>query len=48
MDRKRHSERPEPQEQPIEPEMERRPEQDDNHGRMPATEPPKHKRVDNL
>ena len=47
MDRKRHSERPEPQEQPIEPEMEKHP-GGDEHSRDPATEPPKDKRVDDL
>ena len=47
MDRKRNSERPQPQEHPIEPEMDKRPE-DAEHGRDPATEPPKDKRTDNL
>jgi hypothetical protein len=47
MDRKRNSERPEPLEQPIEPEMEKLPGSDE-HGRDPATEPAKDKRVDNL
>ena len=46
MDRKRHSERPEPQHQPIEPEMQKTPEQE--HGADPATEPAKDKRVDEL
>jgi hypothetical protein len=47
MDRKRNSERPQPLEHPIEPEMDKRPE-DAEHGRDPATEPPKDKRTDNL
>jgi hypothetical protein len=47
MDRKRNSEKPEPQERPIEPEMPRG--QDvDKSSRTPATEPPKDKRTDNL
>ena len=47
MDRKRNSEKPQPQEHPIEPEMEKRP-GDDPHSRDPATEPPKDKRSDDL
>ena len=46
MDRTRKSEKPEPQHQPVEPEMPKTPEQD--HGSEPATEPPKEKRVDEL
>ena len=46
MDRSRKSEKSEPQHQPIEPEMQKTPAQD--HGRDPATEPPKEKRVDEL
>jgi hypothetical protein len=46
MDRTRKSEKPEPAQQPIEPEMQKTPEQE--HGRDPATEPPKEKRVDEL
>ena len=46
MDRKRNSEKAEPQEHPIEPEMEKRP--GDEHAREPATEPPKDKRTDDL
>ena len=46
MDRTRKSERPEPQHQPVEPEMQKTPEQD--HGRDPAAEPPKDKRKDEL
>ena len=48
MDRKRNSEKQEPQHQPIEPEMQKRPGQDEEHGRDPATEPPKEKRRDDL
>ena len=47
MDRKRNSEKPEPREQPIEPEMEKQP-GGGEHSRDPATEPPKDKRVDDL
>ena len=46
MDRTRKSEKPEPQHQPIEPEMAKTPQQD--HGRDPATEAAKEKRVDEL
>jgi hypothetical protein len=46
MDRNRKSEKPEPPQQPIEPEMEKTPDHD--HSRDPATEPPKEKRVDDL
>jgi hypothetical protein len=46
MDRTRKSEKPEPPQQPIEPEMEKTPDHD--HSRDPATEPPKEKRVDDL
>lgn len=48
MDRKRNSEKPQPQEHPVEPEMERRPQQEEEHSRTPATEPPKKKRSDEL
>jgi hypothetical protein len=47
MDHKRKSQQPQPQQQPIEPEMEKRP-RDDEHARDPATEPPKDKPVDDL
>lgn len=47
MDRKRNSEKPQPQEHPIEPEMEKRPDEDES-GSDPATEPPKDKRKDDL
>lgn len=47
MDRKRNSERMQPQERPIEPEMEKQPGEDE-HGRDPATEPSKEKRKDDL
>ena len=47
MDRKRNSEKPEPQHQPIEPEMQKKPGEAE-HGRDPATEPPKEKRRDDL
>jgi hypothetical protein len=46
MDRTRKSEKPEPPQQPIEPEMQKTPEKE--HSRDPATEPPKEKRVDDL
>ena len=46
MDRTRKSEKAEPTHQPIEPEMQETPEQE--HGRDPATEQPKEKRVDEL
>lgn len=46
MDRTRKSEKPEPPQQPIEPEMQKTPEQE--HGRDPATEPSKEKRKDDL
>jgi hypothetical protein len=48
MDRKRNSEKQEPPEQPIEPEMEDKPAGDDQSRRKPATEPPKEKRSDDL
>jgi len=48
MDRKRNSEKPEPQHRPIEPEMQKRPGEDEEHSRDPATEPPKEKRRDDL
>jgi hypothetical protein len=47
MDRKRNSEKPEPQEHPIEPEMQKVPGEPE-HSRDPATEPPKEKRRDDL
>ena len=47
MDRKRNSEKPEPQHQPIEPEMQKKPGEAE-HSRDPATEPPKEKRRDDL
>jgi hypothetical protein len=47
MDRKRNSEKQEPQEHPIEPEMEKSP-GGQQSGRDPATEPPKEKRSDDL
>jgi hypothetical protein len=47
MDRKRNSEKQEPEHQPIEPEMEKRP-SEDKSSRTPATEPPKEKRSDDL
>jgi hypothetical protein len=46
MDRTRKSEKPEPQHQPIEPEMQKTPAQE--HGREPASEPAKDKRTDEL
>ena len=46
MDRTRKSEKPEPQHQPVEPEMQKTPEQE--HGADPATELPKDKRTDDL
>ena len=47
MDRKRNSEKLEPQQQPIEPEMQKAP-QPTEHSRDPTTEPPKEKRRDDL
>ena len=47
MDRKRNSEKPEPQEHPIEPEMDKRPHEEDQSGN-PASEPPKENRRDEL
>jgi hypothetical protein len=47
MDRKRNSEKQEPQQHPIEPEMEKRP-GDEPSSRTPASEPPKEKRGDDL
>jgi hypothetical protein len=47
MDRKRNSERPEPVEHPIEPEMQKGLDEDDC-GRTPASEPAKEKRSDEL
>jgi hypothetical protein len=47
MDRKRNSEKPEPQERPIEPEMPKGLD-DERAGRTPATEPAKEKRKDEL
>jgi hypothetical protein len=47
MDRKRNSEKQEPQQHPIEPEMQKRP-GEDQAGREPATEPPKEKRGEDL
>jgi hypothetical protein len=47
MDRKRNSEKLEPQEHPIEPEMQKVPGEAE-HSRDPATEPPKEKRRDDL
>jgi hypothetical protein len=43
----RKSEKPEPEEQPVEPEMEKGPGEDES-SRTPATEPPKEKRRDDL
>lgn len=43
----RKSEKPEPEEQPIEPEMEKTPEEDETAD-GPSGEPPKEKRVDDL
>ena len=45
-DPKRQGPKPEYPQQPIEPEMQKTPEED--HGRGPASEPPKEKRVDEL
>jgi hypothetical protein len=47
MDRKRNSEKPEPVEHPIEPEMQKGPDEDQS-GRTPASEPAKEKRNDDL
>lgn len=47
MDRKRNSEKQQPEEHPIEPEMEQCP-ADDESRRGPATEPAKEKRSDDL
>ena len=47
MDRKRNSEKQEPQQHPIEPEMQKRPGEDDS-SRTPASEPAKEKRSDDL
>ena len=47
MDRKRNSEKPEPEERPIEPEMPKGIDEEKS-GRQPATEPPKEKRRDEL
>ncbi|HKO47607.1 MAG TPA: hypothetical protein VJV79_07785 [Polyangiaceae bacterium] len=47
MDRKRNSEKPEPEEHPIEPEMPKGIDQEKS-SRTPATEPPKEKRRDDL
>jgi hypothetical protein len=46
MDRKRNSEKPEPQEHPIEPEMPKGVEENDSDA--PAGDPAKQKRVDEL
>ena len=47
MDRKRNSEKPEPEERPIEPEMPKGM-NDKYSGPMPASEPAKEKRSDDL
>ena len=47
MDRKRNSEKPEPEHRPIEPEMPKGMDEKDS-GRTPATEPAKEKRSDDL
>ena len=47
MDRKRSSEKPEPVEHPIEPEMQKGIDEDKS-SRTPATEPAKDKRSDDL
>jgi hypothetical protein len=47
MDRKRNSEKPEPEEHPIEPEMPKGIDEEKS-SRQPATEPPKEKRRDDL
>ena len=47
MDRKRNSEKLEPQHRPIEPEMPKKPDEPE-HSRDPASEPPKEKRRDDL
>jgi hypothetical protein len=47
MDRKRNSEKQEPQQRPIEPEMPKG-EQEEKSGRTPASEPSKDKRSDDL
>ena len=47
MDRKRNSEKQQPQEHPVEPEMPKGLEQDKS-GRTPANEPAKEKRTDDL
>jgi hypothetical protein len=39
MDRKRNSEKPEPQEHPIEPEMERRPDEDPKRDETDPAQP---------
>ena len=46
--RNRKSERTEPSPQPIEPELERPLEEDEEHARTPASEPPRDKRSDDL
>ena len=46
MDRTRKSEKAEPVQKPIEPEMDKTPEPE--HSRDPSTEPPKEKRKDDL
>jgi hypothetical protein len=47
MDRKRNSEKPEPEERPIEPEMPKGLDQEKS-SRTPANEPAKEKRKDDL
>ena len=48
MDRKRNSEKQEPRQQPVEPEMNDKPAADEHSSRKPSTEPPKEKRSDDL